>query len=539
VIFYNYTIGFELAHIDLLKTTKNLLKTGLAKAVFFSDFKYIYTDKKKEIKINWIQPQGRQWDSSWKIQFDAEVPTSIATELTQAIQAAFQEQRIIGSGSSQIAPYIIASLPPIVLELDEVSLSLFASVKLFEDGIAILSFQYDATWEGIDEKDFISNIVNLYQRYFRSIWVDSRIQRYDAEELLPFAFQEELSIAGNSILNWKTKRLLRKMRKESRQTLNKALDQQGQNFNIGNEEWILHEIAGSKEMDSWESTMDLCRSEYTNTLCRLVVSGRNKKIPKKQLDYVWEGRPSVTLMRYLDQPSTKIDLLSRFDSSLSRILMRSPSVNIPLDLPQDLRPFGDYCFHGNRAMLLYTWLKLPEAPADAWNDTETSSALMENQARAEHAEYLNMRIVRACRWAQFPPSVSHLREAYATLAFTEDMIHRSSQSGEVSEALAYLMEKFGTLKLVSSAKETARWHLDELGYESDRSRNRMNRWIAFVFGLVGTAGLADFAIQPNLEAICPDLKHEAVPIVAFGIATVAVLLITLVIWGVNKIKTDN
>ena len=146
---------------------------------------------------------------------------------------------------------------------------------------------------------------------------------------------------------------------------------------------------------------------------------------------------------------------------------------------------------------------------------------------------------RACAWAQSPPSDGHLREAYETLAFTEDVIHHSSQAGEISEALAYLMAQFGTLKLVSSGKEAARWHLDELRYRSDRSRNRVDRWLAFVFGLVGTAGLADFAIRPYLVAAWPDLSRETVPIVAFGVAGLIVLGIAALVWFFNRMESGN
>lgn len=235
-VFYNYTVGFESTRIDLVKTAGKFLKTGITRAVFFSDFKCLYTDAQAEVQLEWIQPQGRQWDSTWKIRFGSEVPAAAATELIHAIEVSFHEQRIEGREARQIAPYLRASLPPIVLEADNLALPIFASVKMFADGIAILSFQLDATWDGVDESYFVSNIVNLYQRYFKSIWVDSRIQRLDAEELLPIAFQDEISIAGNPLGGWKTKRLLRKMRRESRQLLNKALDEQGRHFDVGNEE---------------------------------------------------------------------------------------------------------------------------------------------------------------------------------------------------------------------------------------------------------------------------------------------------------------
>ena len=529
-VFYNYTIGFDLNRVDLVKTALKLLKTGIAKAVFFSDFKCLYNDEQKKVQIEWIRPQGRQWDPSWEIRFGSKVPEAVATELIHAFAVSFQENGIENSEARQLPPYLRAALPPIVLEENDVSVPIFVSVKLFADGIAVLSFQYDATWDGVDVNFFISDIVNLYRHYCKSIWVDSRVQRLDAEELLPNAFESVMSIAGNPLNGWKARRLLRKMRRRSRQVLNESLDAEGRCFDVGNEKWILHELAGSQGKDSWESTMELCRSQYTNVLCKILVPYRNQRKLNVHSNFMWQGRPSISLMRFRNQPASKGELLSRFSSSLSRILMRSAEIDAPSELPPDLRPFGDYCFHGNRSLLLWTWLRLGDAPANAWDDSKTSSMVMENQARTEHIEYYNMRTARACTWAQSPPTEGHLLDAYEILAFTDTMIHHSSQSGEISDALAYLMTEFGTLELVSSGKETARWYLDELRYRSDKSRSRVDRCLVVVFGLVGATGLADFLIRPSLIATWPNLSHEITPILAFGVSGAIVILIIVLIW---------
>lgn len=533
-VFYNYAIGFEATSIDLVGTAGKLLKKGIAKAVFFSDLKFLYTDAEGKVQIEWMQQRGRQWDSNWKINFDSKVPADVAAELILAIEVSFHEHRIEGPGAEKIPPYLRASLPPIVLESDELQLPLFASIKLFADGIAILSFQLDSTWDGVEEENFVSNVVNLYQCYFDSIWVDSRIQRLDAETILPVAFQDEISLAGNPLGGRKVDRLLRKMRKESQALLNKDLGEQGRQFEIGNEQWVLHPIVGSKNQDSWESTLDLCRSEYFNALNSLLVLDRKQRKLQAQSAYSWQGRPSVALMRFRRQPETKDDLLRAFAPSLSRILMRSTAMETPPDLPPDLRPFGDYCFHGNRAVLLWTWLLPHGAIADAWEEPATRAVLMEHQARSEHIEYHNMRIARACEMALSPPSDNHLMEAYETLALVHDVIHRSSQAREITDALTYLLEEIGTAKLVAPAKEAARWHLDELRYRSDKRRTRADRWFSFVFGLVGTAGLADFAIRPYLVTAWPGLGREATPLVAFGIAGLIVALIAVLIRFLNR-----
>lgn len=538
-VFYNYAIGFEATSVDLIRTARNLLKIGIAKAVFFSDLKCLYTDADGKVQLEWIQPKGRRWDSNWEINFDSKIPADAIADFVLSLEVSFYEDRIEGEDIRQMAPYLRVSLPPIVLESDELQLPIYTSFKLFTDGIAILSFQLDTTWDGVDEEYFISNVVNLYQRYFNAIWIDFRIQQLDAEAVLPVAFQDKITLAGNPINGHKINKLLRKMRKDSRILLDKDLGKQGRQFEIGNEQWVLHKIAGSNDQDPYESTFDLCRSEYFSALSMLLVLNRKQPKLKAQPMFLWQGRPSVTLMRFRGQPATKVDLLNAFSPALSRILMRSPTLDTPPDLPQDLRLFGDYCFHGNRALLLWTWLRPDGMPANIWEDSKTRPTLMENQARSEHIEYHNMRASRACAMAQSPPSENHLLEAYKTLASINDVIHHSSQAGEISDALNYLMEAIGTAKLVEPAKEAARWHLDELRYRSDKRRTRADRWLSFVFGLVGTTGLADSAIKPYLVTAWPSLSSEVIPLVAFGIAGLIVFLIAVLISYLNVGESSN
>lgn len=533
-VFYNYTIGLAATDVDLLKTARKLLKSGLTLAVCFSDLKCLYIDEKGKTQLEWVQPEGRQWDPSWKVSFGPDIPQTAVTDLAYSIELVFHEQRIEGCGARQMAPYLRAALPPIVLESDDVTLPLYAWIKVFSDGIFILSFQLDTTWDGIDEEQWISNIVNLFQHYFDAVWVNAQLQRLDADQLLPDAFHDEMSIAGRTIGGRKSRKLLKEMRRKSKAVLDDALGKEGREFEIGDERWILHEVAGSERQENWEATFDLCSSQYINAVTSLIVPRSCRGAAGMQGVYLWQGRPSVSLMRFREQPSSKDTLLKQFGPSMSRILIRSARIDNPPELPPDLRLFEDYCFHGNRALLLWTWLRPEGEPGDAWKDPKTRAVLTENQARAEHFEYHNMRVARACAIAGSPPSYKHLVEAYETLASAEDIIHHSSQAGEISDALSYLISAVGTAGLVASGKERARWRLDELRYRAESRRARMDRWIGFVFGLVGTAGLADLVIKPYFAATYPELSSWEAGLLSFVLAALVIGLLAVPILAINR-----
>lgn len=528
--FYNYTAGIEATDVDLLKTATNLLKSGMTRTVCFSDLKSVYLDATGTVQFEWIEPEGRQWDSRWKVSFSENLPRRAAAELVFCIELSFHEQRIEAAEARLIPHHLRAALPPLVLERDSHILPVFPWLKIYSDGILTISFQLDTAWRNLEEADFINDVVNLSRQYFDRVWVQKNLQKIDAEQVLSSAFGDAFSVAGREIVGRKQSKLVSGMRQTSRRVLEDSLNNRGRTFDIAGESWILHQITGSEARKDWEANLDSCRLIYFGAITSLVVPRAAQKGKRLQSIQLWEGRPSVSLMRFRDQPDTKDELLARFGPSLSRVLRRSAAIVEPSPLPPDLRPFEDYCLHGNRAILLWTWLRPAEATDDAWTDDTTQGHLLENQARAEHFEYHNLRIARACATASSPSSDELLIHAYQVLATAESTIHHSSRAGEIIDGLQYLMEAAGTLGLVASSKEHARWHLDERRYRTEKKRERIDRRLSFVFGLVGAAGLADLVVRPILQASFPELAPKWLGVGSFALAGALVLFLSWGIW---------
>ncbi len=534
--FYNYTFGLDVTNVDLLKTASKLLKSGIAKTVCFSDLKAIYLDAHGELQIEWLRPEGRQWDDSWKVKFSDSLSKHIIDDLIFCLELSFNEQRIEGAEVKHVPSHLRAALPPLVLESEELTLPIYPWLKLYSDGMMTISFQLDTAWEDLIEESFIHDIVNLFRRYFDQIWVQAELQRMDGEQLLPDAFVNEMSIGGHNIADRKSRELVKEMRRTAKITLEESLNKEGRLFDLHGESWLLHQIAGSEEQTEWEATADLCRSIYASAIASQVVEIKNKEGNEGAEIQLWQGRPSISLMRYADQPQSKELLLDKYGPSMSRILLRSSEMEVPPLLPRDLRPFEDYCLHGNRAMLLWTWLRLSSAPEDVWDDPNARSHLLENQARAEHFEYHNMRIARACAMASEPLSDEHLLYAYKILANADVVIHQSSQAGEITDALEFLMNVAGTAGLIASGKEQARWHLDERRYRTEKNRSYIDRWLTVMFGFVGAAGLADLIIQPFLDATYPRLVDWSTGLLAFVGASSVVSLFAFLIVFINKMR---
>lgn len=529
-LFYNYTLGFDITSLNLLKTAGNLLNSGMACCVFFSDFKCLYLDDDNKITYVQLTPKGRNWDASWEIEFSEEVPKHILTDLMSSAEISFHENRFVNDFDS----YIRASLPPVVLEKNNERYVLYPGVKIHANGVSILYFQFDGTWGGIDNESFLSTFVNLYQIYFDDIWIDSKLQYMDGEVVLENGFDDLFAIGGDYIDERKVSKLKKKMRGDSRKVLAESLSNKGQVFSFGDDiEWNLHKVAGTETDRKWESTVDICRSIYSNSISTVLVP-KNKHDKVKSYGYMWQGRPSVSLLRFYNQPDNKIELIKRFSFSMNDILNRSNINKKDSVLPTDLRKFSDYCLHSNRSIYLWTWLKHAQDSDNVWDEPDTLSKISENQARVEQVEYHNMCVSRACSWAHNPPRDQFLFESYNVLANFNNDIHHSSISGEVSDALAYMIKSFGTESLINPAKEMARFRLDEMKYKSDSVRNHSNYWLTFVFGLVGVTSFAEFVINPLILKESPNIDKVISPIISFGISVMVVLIISLVIWVVTK-----
>ncbi len=533
--FYNYSIGLDVTQVDLLKTAKALLKSGTVRTVCFSDLKAVYLDEHGDLQVEWLRPEGRRWDTSWTVQLNDSLPQHTAEDLIFCLELAFHERRIEGDEARQMPPHIRAALPPAVLENDDLTLPVYPWLKLYADGLMCICFQLDTTCDDLSEEDFIGNVVNLFQRYFKSVWVDAALQRIDGELLLPSAFEGEISIGGQRVVDRQTRKLVKKMRQTARTALYNSLSMDGRRFDLHGEPWLLHQIAGSEDQAEWEGTIDLCRSIYANVVASQVVSTDYRKNDGVAGVQLWQGRPSISLLRFAGQPESKDQLFEMYGQSMSRILMRSAVMSDTPQLPPDLRPFNDYCLHGNRAVLLWTWLRPSDASDNAWDNPNTRANLLESQARAEHFEYHNIRIARACAIAESPPSDERLVYAYETLANADSVLHKSSQAGEITDALQFLMTAAGTTGLIASGKEQARWYLDERRYKAEKQRSRMDRWLTAVFGIVGAAGLADLVFRPLLQTTYPGWVDWFTGVAAFATASFLIVLLAISISAVNKI----
>ena len=535
--FYNYTFGLDVIYVDLIKTASKLLESGIVRTVCFSDLKAIYLDSHNKPQVEWLRPEGRQWDASKLIKFSEALPKYAVNDLIFCLELSLNEQHIEGAEGQHLPLYLRAALPPLILENNDLTLPIYPWLKLYADGIMTISFQLDTHWENLDEKDFIHDIVNLFQRYFDRIWVLSELQRMDGEQLITGAYINEMSIGGQSIVNRQSQKLIKEMQQKARITLEESLSKEGGIFNLHGESWELHQIAGSEEQGEWEATIDLCRSIYANVIETHVIGWNKNKKETGAKSILWEGRPSISLMRYTDQPQSKKLLLEKYSSSISRILLRSAEIKEPPPLPKDLRLFEDYCFHGNRAILLWTWLRSSSSPVNVWDDSSTRYRLLSNQARAEHFEYYNMHIARACTMANEPQSDEHLVYASKVLANANKVTHQSSQAGEITDALEFLMNTAGTTGLIASSKEQARWHLDERRYRTEKNRSYIDRWLAVIFGFVGAAGLADLIVKPFLDLMYPYLADWFTGLIGFGLASCMVGFIAFLIIIVNKVRT--
>ncbi|MDC5721970.1 hypothetical protein OPW41_11625 [Vibrio europaeus] len=519
VVYYNYSIGFDCLEVDLLKTASNFLKNGICSSVFFSDSKALYVKESGETGIELIMPKGRTWASSWEIELSDDLPPLVAADISKYCEYFYHEHIV----SNNPVPYIRANFPPVIVEDEGIKYPLYVNVKVYENGIAHLSFQMTPQWKKFSEVDFIHEVVNFYKQYLSNIWIDSRLQRIDADISINNAFEDNFTIGGKTLSDRKSKKLIDKQRRTIRQKVHKLLEKEGETFELNGHQFELNKIIDSEEADSWESTIDLCRSIYSNCLGHFIVS------PQDTSNHNWQGRPSVSILRFDNQPSDKTTLFKLYSRSIARLMNRSEQSSSYTKDFEDLRMFEDFSLTINRSILLWIWLRKEKDLSDAFQDINLLSALNQNQVRAEQMMYKSMEVYRACTWSSDPIDNRFLIKAYETLANFQRDIHISSYSGEVTRTMLKAMESFEIFSLIEPSKESARYHLDNFRYRNDQAKQKVDSQLAIIFGLVGTTSLSEYAFTPMYQKILPDLSNLAnISISLFTSFVSIVFIVTLV-----------
>lgn len=521
-VFYNYSMGLNIMDIDLLKAGKAILKLGLAQSVFFSDKNFIYCDKNGDQHLKF---RDRQED----------IIDSLSSEDSSILQDYLIFDDLVNDEShlhSNQEDYLRVSLSPIVLE-DEVYGEYIINVllKIYSNGIAILSFQFDAHWDDLDESGFIEDVINLYSRSWDKVWVDKLVQKIDGEVYASKqAFGDIFVFAGNDINIKGREKIIRKMQKNGLEDLEKALHHsQGKEFSFDDKNRILHLLAGTNDQKTTKA-FELCVHMYFNIVAKIIDSISDASVDA--YTFIWEGRPSVSLMCFSNQPKNRQELEEKFSNSIRKILNRSSVAMDESIHLKNLRWHGDYSFYGNRSVLL--WIKLNSK--NSYDENTLFRSVLSHQARVEQIEFYNMLFARACAWCADPETEEHLFNAYDILINKEKAIHQSSQSGEIVQTINYLMDQFGINLLIKPAKESAVFHLDELKYRSDLVKSRKMQWMTLTFGLVGATSFAEFIVYPLVKNWCSEyFRADFLPLLSF-FSTLALIGVIL---GITSLINKN
>lgn len=521
-VFYNYSMGLSVMDIDLLKAGTTIIELGLAQSVFFSDKTFLYCDKNGEKHFKFGKSQADIIDCLSSEDDSIMQDYLIFYDLVKEESHLYSNQR----------HYLRVSLPPIVLEDEDYGqYIIYVLLKIYSNGIAILSFQFDARWNDINESDFIKDVVNLYSRTWHKVWIDKLVQKIDGEVYANRqAFDNIFVVAGNEI-NVKGKRtIIKKLKEDGLSNLDKSLHySQGHEFSFAGKKKMLYQLAGTDGKDT-DNAFELCVHMYFNIVAKIIDSISDDSVDA--YTFTWEGRPSISLMHFANQVKDRQELEEKFSNSIRKILNRSSVAIDESNHLKNLRWYGDHSFYGNRSILL--WIKL-----DSGNDSDENFLfrnVLSHQARVEQIEFYNMLLARACAWCADPETEEHLFNAYDILINKEKAIHHSSQSGEIVQTISYLIDQFGTNLLIEPAKESAVFHLDELKYRSDLVKGRKMQWMTLTFGLVGATSFAEFIVYPLVKNLYSEyLRADFLPLLSF-FSTLGLIVVVL---GVASLINKN
>ena len=192
-IWHDYSTYFLEDIEDLHEVAKSLVKSGLCQVVYHSnDVAYWYTEKSvKSGRVSFKNTNADSWNTAMFSDEFKEVSGENRTKdnayimecTLQAVRFRNWEGYVSSFFVLQNVSYIRGFLTPIYFIKGGSRVSLYPQIKLFNNGVIILSFRMIAPDRVITSSDFVERYLNLYQHPFEDMKVPPSLIELDHKNL--------------------------------------------------------------------------------------------------------------------------------------------------------------------------------------------------------------------------------------------------------------------------------------------------------------------------------------------------------------------
>lgn len=328
-IWYSYSSYFidSLKNIDLL--AKNLIENKICDIIYFSNDKILYSNNGVIINKK-IDIEQNKYDSIGKITLPDGLGDYQLEGVYQSSSMKIAENSLFTDVFSYNNSYIRGFVSEFSIKCNNSILNLYPQLKIYNNGIIILTFRMIAGDRVLDIEDFLNNRINLHSAIFEDIFIPKEISK-----LIVFILMGKKN---------KNKKIIEKWTEKIK------IDSDNEDFNF--------EKCSIKEILKLLDYEPILNFDFIKTIIfdNIIFSC----IKDNDFGNYWLGRPTIYLLDYENQPNKSDEIIKIFDKEIASILSRGTLESIKNHkklLQKDMRDFNDYSYFASKASSLFIYSK--------------------------------------------------------------------------------------------------------------------------------------------------------------------------------------
>lgn len=521
------------SEITLGTIAKKLIESNFCPLVFASttDFWFKEKDEVKRSKLEIGTLNMKEFKYS--------VPKSIVPIflkgyplllLKESSRMWFSEWKLFSEEYRNSFPYIRCFLNPCYLKTDLRTIGLYPQLKLYSNGVFILSFREISSKEPFYIEPFINNDVNLSQLEFDNILIPPEFIKINSKG---FALDQPLL---QILLN---RNKIRDSLKEIDEVIEHNTEEITGDFKFN----VVPISLKTESKFNFEDLIEIIRENLF-----FVVNPPSKRILRRKIHYLTTYRtirPSIYILEFENQPNTSLEILEQYGDQLGKIMVRVSDFsqkNFKKFLGENLRKFEDFTLHINEALTLWTFSKKSFEKKEI--DPNRDDIILEKQIQVEAIDHLYMshrRLFEISSDRNIP--YESILDKQNELLNLEELVTDCDKIGKYGEIDYFIKVAGKELHWDAVRKSTEKKLKNRSEYSNEERTKLLSRFgniITFIFGLGSLTIFTTYVIIPILHAFnkIDDLPITisfwgSITIVIF-IAIIFILLILYWLWSVNK-----
>ncbi len=451
---------------------KNLVRSGYASP---------YDEEKKTV-YEVISDDGKKIDLSevaWEFWY-------------QGTLLSCNEMKLFPANAQLLPKYIRAYLGECELLSEHEAVKCYPMIKIFENGIMIISFRVVSNHETIDLEDFIDNCVNLGQHKFNDFLMLIGIAKY-APMASMNPFPSKTNFLFRNLLNKIEKNHIEEIDK---QTLLEECDP------LPIKKAPMSRFEEDKSYDNLSTiaftifdTISYVISKPRQGLMHIFL-GRK---PHMNIGMRYVARPHIYLIDFDNQAEKAIDNELQHHDSILKIISNSYDIDLENPnntLPKNLRYYSDYNAYLTSSASLWIWSKSGIRENSEEADLNFGHITSGSQVIVEILEYGNMLHRYLLDSSHGLKNADEVLKVRRILAEFKLQLTEASFYGEINELLKEGLVNIGTERINTYITENLSIRASETALLEARSSEKIRRTLTIIFGLIAVPRVVSDIIIP-------------------------------------------